>query len=230
MSDDIRDILQRFTALEAKLSPTSTKKGLTPQQDSVPQLPALFKPKKISVLGTNKDPEHPAHGYAVGSNESTEPQTNALAEAMAAIEEDMLSKVKRDLTQYLDQLEKKVKADPDLMAKAVDDVEDENPAKAGKQSSHDSQDDVDEESTEAGEMVRDVIDNQMESRPVKTIECWPGTLFEIHGNEHDGFEIRHGGRPMPTRYRNIDDADMAIRLFKAHKDRNNPSADYIEER
>ena len=116
------------------------------------------------------------------------------------------------------------------MDKAVDDVEDANPAKAAKQSAHSSQDEVDEESTEAGEMVRDVIDNQMESRPVKTIECWPGTLFEIHGNEHDGFEIRHGGRPMPTRYRNIDDADMAIRLFKAHKDRNNPSADYIEER
>ena len=230
MSNDIRDILSRLTALEGKITPTTVKKGLNPQQDSVPQLPALFKPKKISVLGTDKDPDHPAQGYAVGSNESIEPIANKLAETMANIEEDMLSKVKKDLTTYLDRLEQKVKSDPDLMAKAVDGVEDENPAKAGKQSSHNSDDDVDEDSTETDELARDVIDNQLESVAVKTVECWPGTLFEIHGNEHDGFEIRHGGRPMPTRYRNIDDADMAIRLFKAHKDRNNPSADYIEER
>ena len=31
-------------------------------------------------------------------------------------------------------------------------------------------------------------------------------------------------------FHNIDDADMAIKLYKAHKDRNDPSADYIEER
>jgi hypothetical protein len=68
------------------------------------------------------------------------------------------------------------------------------------------------------------------AHPVKTVECWPGTLFEIHGNEADGFEIRHQGRSLPSRFRNIDDADIAIKLFKAHRDRNDPSADYVEER
>ena len=233
MSNDIRDILSRLTALEGKLTPVSVKKGLNPQQDSVPQMPALFKPKKISVLGSDTDPEHPAHGYAVGSNESTEPK-NALAETMASIEEDMLSKVKKDLTTYLDKLEQKVKADPDLLAKAVDDVEDANPAVAGKQDSHDTTDDMEEDATETGEIARDAIDNQLEnapvSVPVKTVECWPGKLFEIHGNEQHGFEVRHQGRSLPSRFRNIDDADMAIKLFKAHRDRNDPSADYIEER
>lgn len=230
MSNDIRDILSRLTALEGKITPATVKKGLNPQQDSVPQLPALFKPKKISVLGSDKDPQHPAHGYAVGSNESVEPVANKLAETMANIEEDMLSKVKRDLTTYLDQLEKKVKADPDLMDKAVDDVEDKNPAKSGKQDSHDTSDDVDEDATETDELARDTIDNQLESMAVKTVECWPGTLFEIHGNEQQGFEVRHQGRSLPSRFKNIDDADMAIKLFKAHRDRNDPSADYIEER
>ena len=123
MSNDIRDILSRLTALEGKLTPAAVKKGLNPQQDSVPQMPALFKPKKISVLGSDTDPQHPARGYAVGSNESVEPVANKLAETMASIEEDMLSKVKKDLTTYLDKLEQKVKSDPDLMAKAVDGVE-----------------------------------------------------------------------------------------------------------
>ena len=230
MSNDIRDILSRLTALEGKVTPATVKKGLNPQQDSVPQMPALFKPKKISVLGSDTDPEHPAHGYAVGSNESTEPVGNKLAETIASIEEDMLSKVKRDLTTYLDRLEQKVKADPELLDKAVDDVEDKNPAKAGKQDSAYSSNDVDEDATETGELARDAIDNQLESVAVKTVECWPGTLFEIHGNEQSGFEVRHQGRSLPSRFRNIDDADMAIKLFKAHKDRNDPSADYIEER
>jgi hypothetical protein len=105
-SHDIRDILSRLSAVEeGKLSPVSVKKGLTPQQDRVPQLPALFKPKEISVLGTDKDPEHPMKGYAVGASESK------LAEAMAEIEEDMVSKVRKDLTHYLDQLEKKTHDD-----------------------------------------------------------------------------------------------------------------------
>ena len=230
MSNDIRDILSRLTALEGKITPTVVKHGLNKQQDSVPQLPALFKPKHISVLGAKKDPKHPMSGYAVGADESAEPRGSALAEAMAEIEEDMLSKVKRDLTTYLDKLEQKVKADPELLDKAVDDVEDKNPAKAGKQDTHDSTDDVEEDATEAGELAKDAIDNQLESVAVKTVECWPGKLFEIHGNEHDGFEVRHQGRSLPSRFKNIDDADMAIKLFKAHRDRNDSGADYVEER
>lgn len=230
MSNDIRDILSRLTALEGKITPATVKKGLNPQQDSVPQLPALFKPKHISVLGAKKDPKHPMAGYAVGADESAEPKGTALAEAMAEIEEDMLSKVKRDLTTYLDKLEQKVKADPELLDKAVDDVEDKNPSKAGKQDAHDASDDVEEDATETDELARDAIDNQLESVAVKTVECWPGKMFEIHGNEQDGFEVRHSGRSLPSRFKNIDDADMAIKLFKAHRDRNDSSADYVEER
>lgn len=235
MSDDIRGILEKLTALEGKITPVSVKHGLNPQQKSVHQLPALFKPHSIKALGAKKDPTHPMSKELVG--DSVETNKTALEEAMAEIEEDMLSKVKRDLTTYLDKLEQKVKADPELLAKAVDDVEDKNPAKADKQKYHDSSDDVDEDATETDELAKDAIDNQLEgasdletSHPVKTVECWPGKLFEIHGNETDGFEIRHQGRSLPSRFHNVDDADMAIKLFKAHRDRNDPSADYVEER
>lgn len=231
MSNDIKGILEKLTALENKITPVAVKHGLNPQQKSVHQLPALFKPHGIKALGAKKDPVHPMSKELVG--DSVEPTKSALEEAMTEIEEDMLSKVKRDLTTYLDKLEQKVKSNAGLTDKAVDDVEDKNPAKAGKQNYHDASDDVEEDATETDELARDAIDNQLESvisYPVKTVECWPGTLFEIHGNEADGFEIRHQGRSLPSRFCNVDDADIAIKLFKAHRDRNDPSADYIEER
>jgi len=120
MSNDIRDILQRLTAVESRLTPTSVKHGLNKQQKGVPQLPALFKPHGIRALGSKTDPAHPMDGYMVG--DSVEPRRTALEEAMAEIEEDMLSKVKKDLTHYLDRLEKKVRVDRALKDKAQDAV------------------------------------------------------------------------------------------------------------
>ena len=112
MSNDIRDIIQRLATVEGRLSPA---------QQKVPQLPALFKPRHIRALGAKTDPAHPMDGYMVG--DSVEPRRTALEEAMAEIEEDMLSKVKRDLTTYLDRLEKKVSISRDLKDKAKDAVE-----------------------------------------------------------------------------------------------------------
>jgi hypothetical protein len=112
MSNDIRSILDRLATVEGRLSPA---------QQKVPQLPALFKPRHIRALGAKTDPAHPMDGYMVG--DSVEPRRTALEEAMAEIEEDMLSKVKKDLTTYLDRLEKKVAVSRDLKDKAVDAVE-----------------------------------------------------------------------------------------------------------
>lgn len=231
MSNDIRDILQRLTAVESKLTPATVKHGLNKQQDAVPQLPALFRPKKISVLGTDKDPEHPMKGYAVGANESK------LAEAMAGIEEDMLSKVRKDLTAYLDQLEQSVKTDPDLKDKAVDDVEDANPAKAGKQEHHESEEEIEENDYELTDpsTVHDVEDKidavaAAPQAPIKTMECGTGLMFEIHGDESRGFEVRHKGRSIPSRFRSINDAEMACNLFKAHRAKQTGDADYVDER
>lgn len=237
MSDDIRSILEKLTTLENKTTPASVKHGLNPQQDSVPQLPALFKPKKISVLGANKDPKHPMAGYAVGANENAQAPANALAEAMAEIEEDMLSKVKRDLTTYLDKLEQKVKADPDLMAKAVDDVEDKNPAKPGKQDAHDAGEEIEENDYELTDPttvhgVEDKVDAMAAApqAPIKTMECGPGIMFEIHGDEAVGFRIKHKSRDLPSTFRSLSEAETACKLFKAHLANKSGSADYVDER
>ena len=67
-----------------------------------------------------------------------------------------------------------------------------------------------------------------ESAPVKTVtnECG---LFEIHGNEPSGFEIRHGNNAMRSKFKSIDEAVMALEMFAARKKANDESQDYIEE-
>ena len=89
--NDIYTILARLEAIqEGSTTPTKLSKDLNPQQKAVPQLPALFKPNKISVLGAKTDPDHPMRGYAVGASESAETEVEedwrsaAAAGALAA--------------------------------------------------------------------------------------------------------------------------------------------------
>ena len=77
MSNDIRDIVERLAMLEGRITPTTVKHGLNPQQKSVKQLPALFKPKHISVLTAKTDPEHPMHDYMVGDSIERDEESNA---------------------------------------------------------------------------------------------------------------------------------------------------------
>jgi len=224
MSSDIRSILERLAAVEGKLTPTGVKHGLNPQQKSVNQLPALFKPRGIRALGSKTDPQHPMHKELVG--DSVEPAKSALEEAMQEVEEDMLSKVKKDLSQYLDQLEKKVRIDRELKDKALDAVD-----------RHEVEED-DYELTDPG-TVHDVMSQintaaAQPQQPVKVMELDDGAIFEIHGDDGSGYEIRHGGRSLPSRFRTSDEAGIAVDLFRAHRQRNRPeqdlSQDYIEER
>ena len=227
-SSDIRSILERLAAVEGKLTPTGVKHGLNPQQKSVHQLPALFKPHSIQALGSKTDPQHPMHKELVG--DSIEPNKTALEEAMQEVEEDMLSKVKKDLTQYLDQLEKKVKIDRELKDKAKDAVE--------KHTAEEEIEENDYELTDPSTVhgIEDTIDTQLGNpqQPIKVMELDDGAIFEIHGDEGSGYEIRHSGRSLPSRFRTSDEAGIAVDLFRAHRQRNQPkqdlSQDYIEER
>lgn len=103
MTTDLRQILEKLSTIQGKVTPVYTDKGLNPQQKSADQLPALFQPRKISALKSKTDPQHPMKGLAVGADESKIPRAS-LAETMVEVEEDMLSQVRRDLTMYLDTL------------------------------------------------------------------------------------------------------------------------------
>ena len=120
MSDDIRNLLEKFALLEGTVtSPALPKKGLNKQQKSAPQLPALFKTKDISpVLGSKKDPKHPTAGYFVGG-ESKE------------MAEDLLSNVRRSLDDYLQDIQQKLEKqkDRELIRKAGEEIQ-KNPLDA----------------------------------------------------------------------------------------------------
>jgi hypothetical protein len=223
MSNDIRDIIQRLATVEGRLSPA---------QQKVPQLPALFKPRHIRALGSKTDPAHPMDGYMVG--DSIEPRKTALEEAMAEIEEDMLSKVKKDLTTYLDKLEKRVRVDRDLKDKAQDAVErgdveeeiDTDPAAMSGPS-----DPGDTEVAHAAEL--DVADKLgAPQAPVATFEMADGVALECCGDDNQGYELRRGGKTLPSRFKSLDDAGMAVKLYQARRQaqQRNSNTDYIEER
>jgi hypothetical protein len=285
----------------------------------VPQLPALFKPHGIRALGAKTDPKHPMAGYMVG--DSVEPKKTALEEAMAEIEEDMISKVKRDLTTYLDKLEKKVSVNRDLKDKAVDAVQkgkaeedldefappggdDREPdeeeilrqlaaqwwngteqqmAKAqntlaamgweiGQDESGDddagvfvvragdengnsymafnhSDLDLNEEidtdpaamqgpsdpgDTEVAHAAELDVANKLGApqAPVATFEMADGVALECCGDDNNGYELRRGGKTLPSRFRSLDDAGIAVKLYQARRQaqQRDSNTDYIEER
>ena len=325
MSNDIRDILQRLTAVESRLTPVGVKSGLNRQQKSVPQLPALFKPHGIRALGSKTDPKHPMDGYMVG--DSVEPKRTALEEAMAEIEEDMISKVKKDLTTYLDKLEKKVSIDRELKDKAQDAVQkgqaeedlDEFAPPGGDDREPDEEeilrqlaaqwwngteqqmakaqrtlaamgweigpdesgdDDAGVFVIRAGDVNGDsymafnhsdlALDEEIDTDPAAmqgpsdpgdtetahnielgvadklnapqapqapqaTFEMADGSCLECWGDDDSGYELRHGERALPSKFKNLDDAGMAVKLYQARRrQQQHPeqdlSQDYIEER
>lgn len=223
MSNSIANILKRLAVIEADVTPAKTKHGLNAQQKSVPQLPALFKPETVSpVLGSNKQSK-PFGKYMVGDD--VEPTQTALAERMAEIDEDMLSRVKKDLTQYLDKLEKQNHLDSHLVSKAKRDLE------IGDDEEVDEDPTEDEPSGEDYVPPPTITPVVAEAGPVKTITLEDGTCLECYGDQVRGFEIRHLGRGLPSRFRSLDEVDMAVRMFQAHRKHaaRNSSADYIEE-
>ena len=311
MSNDIRDIIERLAILEGRVTPTTVKSGLNPQQKSVPQLPALFKPKHISVLQNKTDPEHPMHDYAVGASESEESEEemvdegwvvvtpdgyldvgvvlpaiqqyidagttweelnddpryykiladkanikpehvkkvldmydprkqdqddndNELNEAQAN-EEKLLDKVKKSLTDYLtsvadqykdDSISKKAK-DRDLGKRAKD-----KDLVVAKNVELD-EDPTDEEpaNTDQAPVTPVINPTYSVSAPgaIKTYTMEDGRALEICGEEATGFEIRHGNRSIPSRFKSLDEAELACKMYEARCRRSNEAADYVDE-
>ena len=292
---------------------------MSPAQQKVPQLPALFKTRHIRALGAKTDPAHPMDGYMVG--DSVEPRRTALEEAMAEIEEDMISKVKRDLTQYLDKLEKRVRVDRDLKDKAVDAVKqgkaeedlDEFAPPGGDDREPDEEEilrqlaaqwwngteqqmvkaqntlaamgweigpdesgdddagvyvyrigdedgrdtiafahselDLNEEidtdpaaiqgpsdplDTEVAHAAELKVANTLSApqAPQATFEMADGVALECWGDDQQGYELRHGEKRLPSRFKSLDDAGMAVKLYQARQraQQRDSNTDYIEER
>lgn len=68
-----------------------------------------------------------------------------------------------------------------------------------------------------------------ESAPIKTVTLNDGMICEIHGNERDGFEIRRGSRKLPTVFKDMSQAEMALEMYRARMKKANEAQDYLEE-
>ena len=230
--DEIYTIMQRLALIESTITPDNVAKGLNAQQRSVPQMPALFKmPKQGAVLGGDPDKKAPSAGYMVGSNESAENDEAALEEAVTS--EDKLDKVKKSFAEYLDSIADE-KKDTDLKDRVrVDRDLSKRPAKdasiIAKQVTGVAEDPTTENPIVQMPTAPVQEPTYAESAPVKTVALEDGRACEIHGDEGRGFEIRHGGRSLKSRFKNLEQAQMALEMYQARQRRQDLSADYIEE-
>ena len=206
--NDIYSIVERLRVLE---------EGLDKNQRSVNQLSATFKPKTVAVLTAKQDPKNPMAGKLVGgAEESAESDDDMLEDATLTWDgvspdtkefasEDVLDKVKRRFTDFVKSVEEEIK-DSDIKEKKSEDTD----LKA-----KDKQD-------------RDLIAKSTDSgKPVKTITNESGT-WAIH-EAAGSFEIRHGNSRLPTRFKNIDEAALAVEMFNLRRKKNNATQDYIDE-
>lgn len=216
--NDIYSIVERLRILE---------EGLDKNQRSVNQLGATFKPKTVAVLTAKQDPKNPMAGKLVGGCEESEELDET------AVAEDVLDKVKKSFADYLSNIADEIKTDTDLKDKKKDDTDIK--AKDTKDRTLVAKQNED---SELGAALSGTIPAEQpageegvsikESSPVKTItnECG---LWEVHSNEQGGFEIHREGRCLPTRFKNLDEAEMALEMFAHRQRRRDEAQDYIDE-
>ena len=234
MRDPIHDIVQRLALIEGRITPAEPTGDQNPQQKSVHQLPALFKPGKGGpILGGNPNKKAVTKGYFVGA-ESEENDEVPLEEAQAN-EEKLLDKVKKSFADYLSSIEDQVKGDSDIKDKIKGDSDIKDKVKKDRdlvaKVKELEEDPTDFEPTTdmPTPSIQEPTYAAAASAPVKTLALEDGKIFEIHGDDHSGYEIRHGNRKLPSRFKNIDHATMAMEMFMSRRKQNNQSADYIEE-
>jgi hypothetical protein len=224
--NDIYSIVERLRVLE---------EGLDKNQRSVNQLGPTFKPKTVAVLTAKTDPKNPMAGKLVGGAESAESDEPMLEADMA---EDVLEKVKNSFKDFIKQAEESI--DKEVQQKKSEDTDlksrdqKDRGLKAKDQPVATDPDDDEQQDLpsdlayQRGESPYDAPEPQTESAAVKTVMNEYG-VYEMHGNERDGFEIRRAGRCMPTRFRNLDEAEMAIEMFAARQRKRDLSQDYLDE-
>ena len=211
--NDIYSIVERLRTLEEGLTPVNVKHGLNTQQKSVDQLSATFKPKTVAVLTAKKDPKNPMAGKLVGGCEESEELEEAVAN------EDVLGKVKKSFNDYLKSVVNDVKQDSDIKEKDKVDHD------LGKKDTTDRDLVAKEVTVNSSPMI------ETDSAPVKTIPL-DEFLVEIHGDEQNGFEIRHSGKAMKSKFKDLDHALMAVEMYAARRAQQkhaDESADYIDE-
>lgn len=215
MSMDISNLLKRLTLIESDITPVAVRRGLNPQQKSADQLPALFQPKGISVLGSPTDPEHPMQGQMVGDDVQQSAAPTSLESTMGSVEEIMLEKVRQDLNSYLDALKNTTKVDQQLVQKAKQGIG------------------IDEDPTESepppAATPEPVTNPVMPESAVTTIALEDGRTCEVYGDTDSGYKIGHGERRLASRFKTLEQAMMAVEMYKRRGAVAAQNTDYLDE-
>jgi len=216
--NDIYSIVERLRMLE---------EGLDKNQRSVNQLGATFKPKTVAVLTAKTDPKNPLAGKLVGGCEESEELDET------AVAEDVLDKVKKSFADYLSNIADEIKTDTDLKDKKRDDTDIKTKDTKDRTLVAKQTEDSELGSALSGEIPAEQPAGEegvsiKETAAVKTVANESG-LWEMHGDDHSGFEIRHGNRKLPTRFKTLDEAEIALEMFNARQSRRDEAADYIDE-
>jgi hypothetical protein len=218
--NDIYSIVERLRILE---------EGLDKNQRSVNQLGATFKPKTVAVLTAKKDPKNPMAGKLVGSDESIEREEAMLEADMA---EDVLEKVKKSFTDFIKQAEQSIDKEVQEKKKEDTDLKTKDAKDRGLKAKDQpvAEDPTTQEIPGTTMSTTPVVNPTYgESAPVKSVPLNDEIICEIHGNERDGFEIRRAGRSLPTRFKNMAQAEMALEMFRARMKKQDESQDYLDE-
>jgi hypothetical protein len=118
------------------------------------------------------------------------------------------------------------------------------PPKNKNHSIYKNEDEIDEDPNQTpaqGEAPAGLTDPtyaESTTAPVKTMNVELGedggsVLVEIHGDERDGFCIKRAGKELPTRFKNLEECEIALEMYMARakaKHAAEQSADYIEEK
>ena len=216
--NDIYTIVERLRMLE---------EGLNTNQRSVNQLGATFKPKTVAVLTAKTDPKNPMAGKLVGGCEESEELDET------AVAEDVLDKVKKSFADYLSNIADEIKTDTDLKDKKQDDTDIKSKDTKDRTLVAKQTEDSELGSALSGEIPAEQPAGEpgvsiKETAAIKTVANESG-LWEMHGDDQTGFEIRRGERCLPTRFKTLDEAELALEMFNARQRRRDETADYIDE-
>jgi hypothetical protein len=140
-----------------------------------------------------------------------------LEEKMHSVEEDIVDKVRRDLNSYLDTLRDTARPDRKLVQKAKQGIGmnmDEDPT---------------ESEPAAAYTPEPVVNPVMPESAVTKIAMEDGRTCEVYGDEDRGYEIGHSGRRLNTRFKTLEQATMAIEMYRRRCASEAQGRDYLDE-
>jgi hypothetical protein len=215
--NNIYSIVERLRILD---------EGLDKNQKSVNQLSATFKPKTVAVLTARRDPKNPLAGKLVGGAEES------VDHGKKPVDEDVLDRVKQSFADYLKTVSDEIKSDTDLKdkIKGDSDIKSKDRKDRALVAKKAVAEDPTQDEPAAGMQSPGTQEPMVAESPVKAIAMEDGAMCEIHGNMSRGFEIRHGNRSLPTRFKNIEEAEMALEMFAHRRRKQDAAQDYIEEK